>query len=494
MAYRGLRDWISKLEEIGQLKRITAEVDWNLELSAIAREILSCRGPALLFENIKEYKNTFCRKFFTGGLGSLERVALALGLPKESPPQAIVRFLKENYWKPLSPVKLDWGPVKQNRLKGDEIDLTQLPVPKYNVLDGGRYVNTYACVITQDPDTHLMNIGTYRGMLCEDKKSIAVLLAKPQHWGQHYLKYQARKEEMPVAVVYGTNPVLLMCAGDPILHPGYSEYEVVGGLCREPMELVKCETSDLYVPAHAEIVVEGRISSDPKTFQIEGPFGEYTGLYGGKRSPKPVIRVECITYRDDPIFRGGPAGSSPGRLNEGNCWHIPSLSALLWKYLEDVGVPNIMGVWGSPAANMTNVRVGIRKIYRGHAKQVAAALIGGPQQHVAKNIVVVDEDIDLADSDAIEWAIAYRTNAEMGDFQFFPGTMGSPLDPSTPLAQRDVMKYGQGKWCRVFIDATVNWDLEPEEQYGGLREPPLCTVPTPEVAELIRRRWSEYGF
>jgi UbiD family decarboxylase len=494
MAYKGLRDWMAKLEEMGQLKRITAEVDWDLELSAIAREVLSYRGPALLFENIKDYKNTLCRKFFTNGLGSMEKVAAALGLPETSSPQEIVLFLKENYWKPLSPVTVDNAPVKENVLNGSAIDLTQLPVPRYNSLDGGRYINTYACVITKDPDTNLMNVGTYRGMICPDKKSIAVLLARPQHWGQHFLKYKERGEEMPVAVVYGTNPVLLMCAGDPIAHPGYSEYEVVGGLCREPMELVKCETSDLYVPAHAEIVIEGRISPDPETFQMEGPFGEYTGLYGGKRSPKPVIRVECITYRNDPIFRGGPAGSSPGRLNEGNCWHIPSLSAILWKYLEDAGVPNVTGVWGSPAANMTNVRVGIKKIYRGHAKQVAAALIGGIQQHVAKNIVVLDDDIDITNDDAVEWAIAYRTNAEMRAFQFYPGTLGSPLDPSTPLDQRDVMKYGQGIWCRVLIDATVNWQLEPEEQFGGLREPPLCTVPTPEVGDLIRKRWHEYGF
>ncbi len=494
MAYKSLRDWIVKLEEIGQLKRITAEVDWDLELCTIIREVTAQRGPALLFENIKDHRNTICRRFFANGLCSLERVALALGLPKESSAQEMVRFLKENYWKPLPPVTVSSGPVKQNIVTGDEIDLTQLPVPKYNSLDGGRYINTYACVVTMDPETKVLNVGTYRGMLCEDNKSIAVLLARPQHWGQHFLKYTQRGEEMPVAVVYGTNPVLLMCAGDPVAHPGYSEYEAVGGLCGEPVELVKCETSDLYVPASAEIVIEGKISPDPKTFQMEGPFGEYTGFYGGGRSLRPVIRVECMSYRDDPIFRGGPAGSSPGRLNEASCWRSPSVSAVLWKYLEDCGVPGITGVWGVPLTSMTNVRVGIRKMYRGHAKQVAAALIGGPQQHVAKNIIVVDDDIDLADSDAIEWALAFRTNADMGDFQFFHGTLGSPLDPSVPLPQRNVMKYGQGKWTRVFIDATANWDLEPEEQFGGRREPPLCTVPPPEIADVVRRRWHEYGF
>jgi len=111
-----------------------------------------------------------------------------------------------------------------------------------------------------------------------------------------------------------------------------------------------------------------------------------------------------------------------------------------------------------------------------------------------KNVVVVDKDIDIYSDEAMEWAMAYRTNAAMDDIQFFKGTIGSMLDPSVPLADRDNVKYGQGKWTRVLIDATVNWDLEPEEQYGGRREPPFCTELPPEIDQLITRRWREYGF
>lgn len=140
-----------------------------------------------------------------------------------------------------------------------------------------------------------------------------------------------------------------------------------------------------------------------------------------------------------------------------------------------------------------NLRIQIDKPYRGHAKQVAAAVWGLGSQNKGKNLIVVDKDIDIFDDEAIEWAMAQRTNAEMGDIQFFKGTIGESLDPSVPLEQRDPMKYGAGKSARVFIDATVNWELEPQEQYGGKREPPLCTVTLPEIAELVSRRWKEYG-
>ncbi len=495
MAYQNLRDWIAKLEEMGQLKRITAEVDWNLELGAITRRISNERGPALLFENIKGYQNAACRKLFTNGLTSTERVAMALGLPGDTDNRGLVDFLRENLGNRLEPVTVASGPVKENIVKGNAVDLYQFPAPKYNFFDGGRYINTHVCTVTRNPDTKIMNVGVYRGMIGDNKKSIPVNLRRAAHWGHHFSKHEKRGDEMPVAVVYGCDPVLLMCSAVAIEHPGHSEYEVAGGLRGEPIELVKCETSDLYVPASAEIIVEGWISPDPKTFQMEGHFGEYTGFYGGARQPRPVIRVECITYRNDPIFRGGIVGSSAGRLAEPVYYTTPFSAAIIWRALNEAGVPNVTGVWGSPSNIATNLRVSIDNIYKGHVQRVAAALWSlGASLDRGKNLIVVDKDIDVFDNDAVDWALAYRTNAEMGDFQFFPGTSGSNLDPSVPKAQRDIMKYGGGRWTRVLIDATVSWDLEPDESFGGRREPPLCTEIPPETADLINQRWKEYGF
>jgi len=420
---------------------------------------------------------------------------LALGLPADTGYREMVEFIKRRIEKQIEPVELVSGPVKENIIEGDAVNLDEFPVPWYSPLDGGRYINTHCSVVTMDPDTKRMNIGTYRGMLGDDEKSISVLLVRGQHWGVHFTKYERRGEAMPVAVVYGWDPTLLMYAGAPLIHPDCSEYELLGGLRGEPVELVKCETSDLYVPATAEIVVEGRISADPETFQYEGPFGEFPGFYAGEKSKKPVIHVDCITHREDPIFRGGLTGYSPGHVAEAMFWGVPIRAAVIWRCLELAGIHGVTGVWGSPVTNLTNVRIQIDKTYRGQAKRVAHVMAGIPgSAHRGKNIIVVDKDIDIFDDAAVEWALAYRTNVGMGDVQFFLDTPGNPLDPSVPLPQRDVMKYGAGKWNRLFIDATVNWDLEPEEQYGGKREPPLCTEIDPETASRIDRRWKEYGF
>jgi 4-hydroxy-3-polyprenylbenzoate decarboxylase len=247
------------------------------------------------------------------------------------------------------------------------------------------------------------------------------------------------------------------------------------------------------VPATAEIVLEGKVSPRTETFEAEGPFGEYPGYYGGRKSPKHTIRVECIMYRDDPILTGCIVGASPGRTSEVNAWTGATFSAVAWDVLERAGVPNVLGVWRGKWPEI--MRVQIRKSHRGHAQQVANTLWGASiSNYAAKNLIVVDEDIDIFDVEAIEWALAYRVNAAMDDILFFPGTSGSMLDPSVPLEQRDAVKYGHGKWTRVLIDATINWELEPQQQYGGDRYPPLSTVVSKAMDEKIKKRWREYGF
>ena len=145
---------------------------------------------------------------------------------------------------------------------------------------------TSASVVTMDPETRILNVGTYRGMI-STKRTISVLLATTQGWGKHFSKYKNLGQEMPVAVVLGWEPSLFMVASTPLVYP---EYEMAGSLRGSPVELVKCETSDLWVPATAEIVIEGLVSPDPKSFEIEGPFSEYPGYYAGRRMPKPRSR------------------------------------------------------------------------------------------------------------------------------------------------------------------------------------------------------------
>ena len=489
--YRDLREYLVLLERRGILKQIQAEVDWDLEIGAITRRVCNAHGPALIFDTIKDYQKSFCRKVLTNTLGTRERVALALGVSGETPYKEIVRVMKERWKKPLSSVVVDTGPVKKNVLHGSAIDLYQLPVPRWHYRDGGRYALTSAATVTRDPDTGLHNVGVYRGMLSQHN-TIPMLLSMSQGWGRHLAKYQERGEDMPMAVVIGEDPAIFMSAATPITDTNHSEYEYAGALKQSPIELVKCETSDLLVPAHAEIVLEGKISADPRTFEPEGPFSEYTGYMAGETAPRHTFRVECVTYRDDPIFTGCITSRSPGRRSETQNFTCATFSAVAWMHLEQA-VPGVTAVW-SPVVR-ENLRVQIRKVYRGHAQQVASAVWGAKIGNLAaKHLFVVDEDIDIFDDEAMEWALAFRVNAAMDDVVFFSGTVGSPLDPSIPLEDRDRKKYGLGQWTRVLIDATINWKHEPRPEYGGNRYPPLATDIDPEHDALVKKRWNEYGF
>ena len=489
VAFSDLRAWIDDLEERNELKTIGAEVDWDEEIGAIAREVSSQFGPALLFENIKEHKDTLCRRLFTNGTGTRQRVCRFLGVLESTTYRELVPVFKERFSRPVKPVTVNTGPVKENIIKGDAVDLFQFPVPKWNPHDGGRYICTSASIVTRDPDTGILNAGTYRGMIAK-KNTIGVLLAMTQGWGKHFSKYKNRGQEMPVAVVIGWDQTLFLAASTPVNHP---EYEMAGSLRGAPVELVRCETSDLMVPASAEIVLEGFISPDPKSYEPEGPFSEYPGYYAGRKTPKHAIRVECVTHRDDPIFHGCLTGASPGRTNEGTTWTPATFSAMAWHYLEQAGVANVTGVWRGKWPEL--LRVQIRKSHRGHAQQVAAALWGCHLGNYAgKHLIVVDDDIDIHDWEAIEWALCYRVNAGLGDIATFHGTSGSMLDPSVPLEERDSVKYGHGKWTRVLIDATINWELQPQEQYNGNRYPPLGTAISDRMSETLKRRWKEYGF
>jgi 4-hydroxy-3-polyprenylbenzoate decarboxylase len=226
MALKDLRDCIARLEEKGELKRINVEVNWNEEIGAITREISSRSGPALLFERIKDHETTLCRRLFTNGTGTRARVCRLLSLPEETSYREIVLRLKELFRKPVEPRRVATGPVKENISKGEKVDLYQLPVPKWNPLDGGRYIMTSASVVTRDPETQVLNVGTYRGMISTNN-TISVLLATTQGWGKHFIKYKNRGEEMPVAVVIGWDPTLFMVASTPLNYP---EYEMAGSL------------------------------------------------------------------------------------------------------------------------------------------------------------------------------------------------------------------------------------------------------------------------
>src|SRR5438105_4645835 len=494
-AYGDLRGWITALRAAGELHEIDAEVDWNIELGTIMR---LAQGPgtgrALLFDNIKDYNKpeSRCRRIFGSALNNNRRIAMMLGLAPDAHPRELVRLGRHILTATIPPKIVKDGPVKENILTGKDIDLYQFPTPYWNRLDGGRYLITYAGVVTKDPETGIMNVGIYRGMI-GDRARIPILMWRAQHIGHHVTAWLAAgKTEMPIAVAIGWEPSLGFCAGSPV-PKGTCEYDVMGALRGEPVELVKCETVDLYVPAAAEIVIEGYLGLEQDTYVMEGPYAEFTGYVAGDRSPKPSIRVTCITHRNDPILRGTIEGSLPGSFSENGVCSSIMRAATAWNVLDRAGVPGITDVWCPPVQTGINVLVRMRQSHRAQAKQAANALWGSSAAHVRyKHVTVVDDDIDIHDYAAVDWAIAHRVNAGENDVVIMPATFGSGLDPSTRRRDRNPNLFGTGKWHRVLIDATVNLDYDPDPEFGGARFPPLVW-PEQNDIDKAYARWAELG-
>lgn len=493
VGFMDLRETIQQLENAGELHRVRAEVNWDRELGALTRKVLEKKGPALLFESIKDYRSGRCTKLVTSILSGDARLRQVLGFPSDATNRELVRHVMKKNRESIPPVRVATGPVKDNILKGDEIDLFEFPVPRWHHLEGGRYINTFASIVTRDPDTGIMNVGVYRGMI-STKRSIPMLLVMGgQHWGRHFAKYAERGESMPVACVIGWDPMMDFIAGSPIA-PGICEYDVMGAYRDEPAKLVKCETSDLEVPASAEIVIEGTISADPSTFEMEGPFGEATGHISDIPTRRPTLQVSCITHRNDPIFRGTLEGTLPGSMSENGFMASIQRAASAWNILEDAGIPGILDVVCTPITVGVNVVVQIKKAYQGQPKQIAAALWGNSaSQYKYKNVMVVEEEIDPTSYEQLDWAYAFRVNAGEGGITVFPGIFGSVLDPSTPLCDRDINQLGCAQWNRVLIDATRNWTFERRKEWGNERFPP-SVKPAPEDEARVLQRWSEFGF
>jgi 4-hydroxy-3-polyprenylbenzoate decarboxylase len=226
---------------------------------------------------------------------------------------------------------------------------------------------------------------------------------------------------------------------------------------------------------------------------MEGPYAEFTGYLAGDRSPKPTIRVTAITHRNDPILRGTIEGAMPGSYSENAMCSSIMRAATAWNVLDRAGVPGVTDVWCPPVQAGINLLIQMKQSYRNQAKQAANAIWGSSAAHVRyKHITVVDDDIDIHDYAAVDWAIAHRVNAGENDVVIMPATFGLGLDPSVRKRDRNPTLFGTGKWSRVLIDATMNLDYDPDPDYGGARFPPTVW-PEKDDIEKAYARWSELG-
>ena len=468
MAYRDLREFINQLEKEGELQRIKAEVDWDLELSHISKLSDEKGGPALLFENVKGYSTPV----FVSALASAKRLAVALDFPRDLSVMGSAReWMRRTLKEKIPAVEVATGPCKENIDMGDKVNLLKFPVPKYYKGDGGRYIGTTHCIISKSPETGWVNLGTHR-MQVLDKSHAGIWMIPGKHVWLHLKEYEKLGKPMPVAVAIGVDPTIFLCSSAPF-PPQECEYDYIGALRGLPVEVVKGETVDLPIPATAEVVLEGEV--DPTALRDEGPYGEYSGYYQAT-FPKPFMKVNCITYRNNPIHWGCTTGKP---ITDIHILQALNRTALLWTDLEKMGLPGIQGVYCPPeTGGYFTAIVSIKQLYAGHARQVGTAVVSCPSgAYSTKLVVVVDDDVDPSDLSQVWWAIGMKFQPDRGTDILKRG-FSSHIDPSLPIEEKDTTS-------RMIMDATTPFEWKAE------KKPTLITLDD-EVVKSVKKRWGEF--
>jgi 4-hydroxy-3-polyprenylbenzoate decarboxylase len=471
---RSLRDWIERAEELDSLERIDEEVHWDEEMSTITymahrRE----EAPALLFENITDYPDG--RVLFNIFSSSARRIALTLEQDPNFSEKELIKAARDRFGNRIEPTEVfpKAAPVYENTVTGEEIDLYEFPTPKMWPLDGGRFIGTADTTVSRNEDTGHLNVGTYRQMI-HSANETGIFLAPGKDLRLHMEDRWERDEPLEIAAAYGVQPAVYMASGLSFAKDA-SEYEYAGGLRGEAIEVVEGEVTGLPIPANAEIVAEGRIY--PDDMLPEGSFGEFTGFYGSERDERPVITVEALHYRDDPILTAALMADYPGC--DINLMYSVGRSARIWDDLDQWGIPGIEGVYAHPAAGsgfMMTV-VSIDQQHAGHTSQVASLVAQCPSAALHNKVIVaVDDDVDPTDINQVLWAMATRFNPE-DDIDVLTDTWGTTLDPSrNPEEERP---YGS----KALIDATI------DHQYYD--EFPQRVGPTEEMYDRVVKRWEE---
>ncbi|CAA0082147.1 3-octaprenyl-4-hydroxybenzoate carboxy-lyase [BD1-7 clade bacterium] len=465
MKYRDLRDFIKGLEKQGELKRITAEVDPNLEMTEISDRVLRAGGPALLFENPKGYDTPVLCNLF----GTEKRVAMGMGadsieslreigellafLRQPEPPKGI-----KDAWSKLPVFRqvLHMGPkitkspaCQEVVLRDDDVDLTRLPIQTCWPGDAAPLI-TWPLVITRGPHKERQNLGIYRQQLIGKNKLIMRWLSHRggaldfKEWQDKY-----PGERFPVSVALGADPATILGAVTPV-PDNLSEYAFAGLLRGSKTELAMCLTNNLQVPASAEYVLEGYL--EPGEMADEGPFGDHTGYYN-EVDQFPVFTVECITHRRDPIYHSTYTGRPPDEpailglaLNE---VFIPILKTQ-FPEIEDFYLP-------PEGCSYRLAIVTMKKQYPGHAKRVMMGVWSFLRQFMyTKFVIVTDDDVNARDWQDVIWAITTRMDP----------ARDTTLIENTPIDYLDFASPVSGLGSKMGLDATHKWPGETDREWG----------------------------
>ena len=470
MIYKDLRGFIKQVDELGALRRVNG-VDPRFELGGITEVAAGTpECPALLFDRIKGFAPGF--RVFTNATTTPQRAALALGIdPTLTPLDALKAWMgKRQRLTPHKPVTVTSAPLLENSMRGRQVDLGKLPAPHWHCKDGGPYIGSGSIVIMRDPDGGWINASIYRVQV-HGRNRVTIQFDHPgRHGSVIARKYWDRGKSCPVAVVNGEDPALFI-AGFEYLPDGQSEYDFAGAIKGAPIEVLDGPLTGLPLPAQAEIVLEGELLPPGKLTLPEGPFGEFTGYYAAEARPCPVMQVNAVHHRDNPILLGSPP-MKPPRFHFG----LPFRAASIWSQLEMAGVTDVVGVWQHVAQLMTVVA--IRQRYAGHARQAGHILSQcGVGAYMSRYSVVVDEDIDPSNLQEVMWAVATRTDPAI-DIDIIQRGMGSKNDPMFIA-----YPYDAPFSSKAIIDACRPWDYKDAF-------PPVAEA-SKALQEKTRAKWKD---
>ena len=469
---RDLREFLRRLEAEGCLRHVTAPVDKDTELACIARWATECtpthEAYAIQFDNVSGFDNPVV-------VGLYSSYALyAKGLGTE--PQNVLARWCQAMKAPIKPTLVGTGRVKDVVEAGREVDLDRLPIPVWTPgRDPGPYIPS-ASVITKDPESGIQNVGVYRVQIQDRARTGVFFGSERQHGAMHYAKYCKRQEAMPIAIVIGGAPAVNFAAAAKTAY-GIDELEIAGGLMGASIDVVRGESVDLLVPAQAEYVIEGYVP--PVERHEEGPFGEALGYMNGP-APAPFVNVTAVCRRHDAIFHGYVQQLPP---SEGHIvWEMGSLGCL-WYYLrEKMGLGSLCDLAvirgsGGLSGLAAQVKLGHKDGTRDLQRALSQINFG------QKVVVIVDQDIDIRDLEALQWAFTTRVDPAR-DVHIRDDVPCYLEDPS--VIARDGGTQGEkGRppyvSSMMIIDATLKCDC------------PEISLPAPSYMAAVRKRWHELG-
>jgi len=410
-----LRGFLKRLEEVGQLLAVDEEVDRDLQASALCALSNRSGGPAAHFKKVKGYPDwSLAGSLLTGPSNLLSRPerpwsrqALALGLPANADYETFMGTLLERWLQPIPPITVSTGPCKDVILRGPDADLGKLPIPRLTARDGGAY-GTMGVVAVRDPETGQQHCGWYRWMVVDGGR----LALSPQHLTAPFLprsglaaihaKYRAAGRPMPVAIVMGGDPAYLMAAA-MFLPPEADQTSITGGLRREPLTLAKAETADVFIPADAEVVIEGEVSADEMV--QEGPFPQL--IWWTPLSPAPLLRVTAVTHRQSPIL---PFSAEGEKYSDALSLISTCVSLALFRFTKETMGRPVRWLYCPPETLMAFCVASMWVMHSGHPAIIARHVHAHPLAGWFDKILVCEEEVEPADWQQILQELTEKAN------------------------------------------------------------------------------------